>query len=89
MDGDRGWDRSAAGPLTTMRKAPTNMADKPFADMTADELAEQWRYWDRIIARAPGWGASLAAADDFRSACEMHLRRLGAWPVKSKGSEND
>lgn len=53
---------------------------KPFADMPADELIAEWRHWDQAIANAKGWGAALAAADEFRRACEMHLKRLGAWP---------
>lgn len=31
-------------------------ASKPFADMTADELAAEWRHWDQEIANAEGWG---------------------------------
>ena len=50
---------------------------KLLVDMTEDELQIEWRHWNSIIAAATGWGASLAAANEFRRDCERELRRRG------------
>jgi len=51
--------------------------DKPLFAMTDDELAAEREKWNRKIVDAPGWGAAVAAAHEFRDDCDRELRRRG------------
>jgi hypothetical protein len=42
-----------------------------------DGLAAEWHYWNDKIATATGWGAALAAADEFRASCQREINRRG------------
>lgn len=50
---------------------------KAIRDLTDEELVAEWKYWDEKIRSATGWGASLAAADEFRRQCESQIRLRG------------
>jgi hypothetical protein len=54
------------------------MSDKPFAEMTLDELREERARWDYKIAAATSWGAALTAANVFRRACDREIARREA-----------
>jgi hypothetical protein len=49
----------------------------PIRELSDTQLLEEWDYWDNKIRDATSWGASLAAADEFRRACEGEIRRRG------------
>ncbi|MBS9720213.1 MazG-like family protein [Tianweitania sp. BSSL-BM11] len=51
------------------------MADKPFREMTDEELAAERDRWDQKIKNASGWGAALAVADSFRRNCDRQIER--------------
>lgn len=53
------------------------ISNKPFHEMTDDELRAEWKYWNGAVRNAPGWSASLAAAHEFREECEIELKRRG------------
>lgn len=56
--------------------------NKPIRDLTNDELLSEWHYWNDKIKNAKGWGAALAAANGFRTSCEVQLKiRKIAIPV--------
>jgi len=41
-------------------------SNKSLKDMTDEELKNELHYWDGEVANATAWGASIAAADEFR-----------------------
>lgn len=49
--------------------------DKPFREMTDDELQAEWQKWDDKISNATGWGAALSAADEFRTDAAREIQR--------------
>ena len=51
--------------------------NKPFHEMTDDALLQEWRHWNEKIRNASGWGASLAAAAEFRADIARALARRG------------
>lgn len=51
--------------------------DKPYREMTDDELLSEWRKWDGKIRAALSWGGSLAAAAEFRADAASEMRRRG------------
>lgn len=54
------------------------MADKPFSEMTIEELKEEHAKWDKFIAAATYWGASVSAADGFRRSCAQWIKLRAA-----------
>ncbi len=48
---------------------------KPLRDMTDAELLAEWQKWEDEITNAAGWGAALAAADEFRKDCAREMAR--------------
>jgi hypothetical protein len=54
------------------------MTAKPLFLMTDAELAAERARWSQEIADAPGWGAAVAAAHEFRDDCDRELRRRAA-----------
>lgn len=46
-------------------------------DKSDKGVLAEWRYWNDKIKAATGWGAALAAADEFRRCAESELRRRG------------
>jgi len=44
-------------------------------DLTLEQLIEERQYWNYKITSATGWGASLAAASEFRDDCDRELLR--------------
>jgi hypothetical protein len=62
----------------TLGRDPRASGDKPLSAMTDDELREERAKWHRKIVDAPHWGASLAAAAQFRDQCDRELRRRAA-----------
>lgn len=53
------------------------MADKAFRDMTDAELRAEHDKWDSKIRNSTGWGAAVAAADEFRRECRREAARRG------------
>lgn len=53
------------------------MADKPFRDMTDDELLAEYIKWDEKIKNATGWGAAVGVAGGWRDACGRILAERG------------
>lgn len=53
-------------------------SNKDFGDMTLDELRVERAYWDEKIVNAPRWGAALAAAAEFRDACDAWIKQRAA-----------
>lgn len=49
--------------------------NKPFAEMTLGELWAEYDLWNGKIANAPAWGASVAAAAEFRDGCAAWIKR--------------
>ncbi len=47
---------------------------KSLKEMTDAELYAEWRRWDDKISNATGWGAALAAADEFRRAVSREIQ---------------
>lgn len=50
----------------------------PYQEQTLEQLRLEYEYWDRKVSEATGWGASLKAADDFRRACDVWIKRREA-----------
>ncbi len=44
-------------------------------DLDDAALLEEWHKWDAMINEAKSWGASLAAADEFRKECTREMER--------------
>jgi hypothetical protein len=53
------------------------MADKNVRDMTNEELLAEYVKWRDKVASATGWGAALAAADEFRTDALREIKRRG------------
>ena len=49
--------------------------EKSLPDMTDAELQAEWQRWDDEVTNATGWGAALAAADEFRKDCTREMAR--------------
>lgn len=47
----------------------------PVKGLTDEKLLAEWHHWNNKIINAPSWGASLAAANEFRIECEREMRR--------------
>ena len=45
------------------------------SDLSDSALANEWHLWNRKIITATSWGASLAAANEFRQECEHEIDR--------------
>ncbi len=52
--------------------------EKNIEDKTLAEAKAEFRYWDDKVQSAPYWGASLAAADEFRRAAKKRIEFLQA-----------
>lgn len=50
------------------------MQSKPLKEMTIKELNEEIAYWQNKIDSAPGWGASVGAALEFKNDAVRELR---------------
>jgi hypothetical protein len=53
------------------------MPDKPFREMTDDELLTEHAYWDERVRLATTWGAAQAQAARWREACRDLLTERG------------
>jgi len=51
------------------------LASKQFCEMSLDELRDERKHWDDVINSAPGWGASVAVAAEFRNDCDRWIER--------------
>ena len=47
----------------------------PTREQTIDQLKAERDYWHEMIMSSPSWGAAVAAAYEFRAACEAELKR--------------
>lgn len=56
----------------------TQPPNKAFKDMTLQELHNEVGYWNDVITSATSWGASLAAADEFRTDAMREIERRKA-----------
>lgn len=57
---------------------PESLATKPNIPLhkqTTDQLKEERDFWQSKINDAPGWGASVSVAAEFRDACTSELLR--------------
>ena len=57
---------------------PAHLLVKPnrsWDKLEVPELIAERQYWNTKIESATGWGAALAAASDFRDACDAELLR--------------
>jgi hypothetical protein len=43
------------------------MADKPFREMTDDELREEFQTWEKNVDEASGWSSAYFAAKQLES----------------------
>lgn len=56
-------------------RGETKPVGKKIRDLSDDELLAEWHQWNDKIKNAPGWGAAVGAADEFRRTCAQELRR--------------
>lgn len=54
--------------------------NKSLKDMTDTELSHELDAWESRIQNADSWGASLAAADEFRKAVKREIARRAVAP---------
>lgn len=47
----------------------------PHAEQTLEQLRAERSYWDAKVKSAPGWGASVGAADAFLRSCDAWIAR--------------
>jgi len=47
----------------------------PLRALSLEDLWEELEHWKWAIAHAPGWGAAVAAADEFQTACLREIER--------------
>lgn len=50
------------------------MTDKPFRDMTTEELTIEFEKWDEKVRSATGWDAAYVQALKWRDQCERILK---------------
>ena len=50
---------------------------QPISELSDEDLIAEWHHWNDEIKAATGWGAALAAADEFRRACEQQIEKRG------------
>jgi nucleoside 2-deoxyribosyltransferase len=72
--------------LTMVKRQLEKPPRKRHESMTLDELQEERGYWDTCIREANGWGASLAAANEFRASCDFWIKRRQAESQVTEGS---
>lgn len=51
------------------------MADKPFQEMTDDELRQEQTTWEKYVETAAGWSSAYFAAKTLKSVCAEGNRR--------------
>ena len=42
-------------------------------NLSDNQLLLEWSYWNKKIKETPGWGAAVAAANEFRAECESEI----------------
>lgn len=62
--------------MTEDRVAPAS-ANKPWREMTEQELRENLGFWTLKVETAAGWGAALGFAAKCQKAALRELRRRG------------
>ena len=50
---------------------------KLIKDLSDEELLKEFLYWHNEIKNTPSWGAALAAASEFRTACHRQILLRG------------
>jgi Domain of unknown function (DUF1937) len=75
------FDLDPATLVSTRRGHGVPHQQKRFEAMTLAELHAERAGWDAQIKAAKAWGASLAAAAEFRNACDVWIARREAEPV--------
>lgn len=61
-----------------MTQLPPSLAVRPniaLREQTVEQLIAERDYWDAKVRDSECWGASVVAANGFRTACERELSR--------------
>jgi len=62
------------------------MADKPYREMTDDELREAHLQWSANVANATGWSSAYFSAKQLEAICKEGDRRamglVNEYPIK-------
>lgn len=52
-----------------------NVLNKPFHEMTDEELVINYDYWSEQVRTAPGWASAYQAAKYLKATCTMAQSR--------------